>query len=118
MIGFKKVEPFCLGCKETGFKLSRSGHCADCAWAISQRFDLAGERLENEIKSDALKALDDAAEMIKIRAEINVNEARQREGDIVKAAGLEAKILTERNIRLRSDLIKAFRKIKTLEEVE
>ena len=106
MMGFKKVA-MCLGCHAQDEKLSMSGHCSVCTWAISQRFQLEAQALENEIKSDALKALDDAMEMIKIRAEV-----------AQKACLQEQQVLVKRNVKLSQDLILAYRKLKTLESVK
>jgi len=76
-------------------KLSMAGFCATCDWALSQRHELEGQRIENEIKADALKQMDAT----------------------VEAAAIESKILFERNVKIRADLIKAFRRIQTLESV-
>ena len=117
MFGLTKHDPECYGCGKVD-KLSRKGFCSMCEWAISQRNDLAGQKLENEIKSDALRQLDEQIEKERILAEYKISAAQQSERDTIKAAGLEGQILIERNAKLRADLIKAFRKIKTLEGVK
>ena len=117
MLGITKVQPACLGCG-TVTKLSRKGMCNWCEWAISQSKTLNAQKLECEIKTDALRQMDDQIEKERILAEIAIRKAQSSERDIIKAAGLEGQILAERNTRLRSDLIKAFRKIKQLEAVE
>ena len=116
MFGFKKVEPQCFGCGKKE-KLSRRHMCAECEWAISQRKDLGKSKRETEDAISALQKLDETAEVIKVKAEIDVNRARQHEKDIIKAASIEAKIYTEQNIRIRAQLARAFRKIHTLESV-
>lgn len=116
MLGITKVEPACYGCGKVA-KLSKKGMCSWCEWAISQAHDLNAQKLEIEIKTDALKQMDEHIEKELILAEIAINKARQNERDAIKAAGIEAQILVERNAQLRSELIKAYRKIKTLESV-
>ena len=106
MFGITKSEPACLGCGETEVKLCQTGHCAACAWAISQRHHLEGQRMENEIKSEALQHLDKQVEKAWAESEV----AKQ-------AYILEGKILLERNADMRAKLIKACRKIKALEAV-
>ena len=105
MIGFKKPA-LCLGCHEQDVKLSMTGHCAACSWAISQRYHLEEARQDAEDKAAALEALEQAMEMIEIRAQV-----------AQKACLQEQQVLVKRNVKLSQDLIVAYRKLKTLEAV-
>ena len=89
-------KPACLGCGDTGVKLSRKHMCNTCTWAISQRMNMEARSLENAIKGDEIKRLNDQLE----------------------AEKLAHQILVEENVLLRSDLIKAYRKIRTLTLVD
>ena len=108
MFGLTRTVPCCLNqnCKaET--KLSMAGYCADCAWALSQRKELGAARAEADIATAALRDLDDA-----------VSFAEAKVGDTIRAAKIEGQILLERNIKLKADLVKSYRKIKQLEVAE
>jgi hypothetical protein len=98
-------------------KLSQAGYCSACTWALSQRITLDAQRVENEIRQEAMELLDDELEKANIRVELAQVAARHREQDIIKAAKLEGQILLERNVKLRAELTKAFRKIRKLEVV-
>ena len=78
--------------------------CNWCEWAISQAHDLNAQKLESEIKADEIKHLNQCLTACQTTA------AQAKE-----AAHIEHMVLIEENARLRSNLIKAWRKIKTLE---
>ena len=95
MFGIKYI-PHCLGCGAENQKLSMKSMCSKCEWAISQRDDLDGVRLENKVKSEELKSIQDR----------------------IESTILEGAILLERNGELRAELVKAHRRIKSLEAVK
>ena len=106
MLGLTKVEPSCFGCGVVA-KLSRKGMCNHCEWAISQAHDLNSQKMEIAIRSNEIKHLNDCLTACQTTA------AQAKE-----AAHIEHMVLIEENARLRSNLIKAWRRIKTLEGVK
>ena len=102
---FARAEPACVACGVVA-KLSRKQMCNMCEWAISQRHTLNAQLLENEIKADEIKHLN------KCLTNVETLAAQAKE-----AAHLEKMVLIEENARLRSNLIKAWRKIKELQAV-
>ena len=105
MFSLRKSEPACFGCGDVT-KLSKTGHCNMCTWAISQRNTLAAEHEAAELRAEALKKLDAEIEIVRARSEI-----------AQKACKDEQKVLIDRNVKLSQDLIIAYRKLKTLEAV-
>jgi len=106
VFGITNIEPACYGCGTTAVKLSRKGMCNWCEWAISQAHDLNAQKLENEIKADEIKHLNQC-----------LTNCQTTAAQAKEAAHLETLVLVEENARLRSNLIKAWRKIKTLESI-
>jgi hypothetical protein len=88
-------------------KLSMSGYCSECSWALSQRHMLLGQQLENEMKADEIKHLNKCLKACEVTGK-----------ELVESSHINQAVLVEENVRLRANLIKAHHKLVALRTVK